>query len=408
MSGSFFPLDCYLSVDKGASLCYSEVEPVHDSTIEEVAVAMSFTSNGSFIIQRQIDQACRDGSRTAVVTGAHEINHPIRVPSDFTLILENCHLKMADGVFCNMFVNAAHGTDGGRNASGGDRNIVLEGRGRVVLDGGEYNGLSERNSLQDGRPHISVNSLLFFTNVDGFAIRNLHLRNQRWWAMNFIFCRHGRIQNIDFLSDDAWIDDDGTVRHGLGLCDGRPDPRFRYDQIRVKNSDGIDLRRGCHDILIENVSGFTEDDTIALTGLDGALEQTYSVEGLCPDIYNVIIRNVLSESFCANVRLLNQSGVKLYNVLIDGVFDASAGSEHMVRGNSAVRLGDSHLYGTRHAAPDETRNITVRNVCSRAENALRLAGAMRDCLFENIRGFDGQTALVENLATVDVAPFLKL
>ena len=48
--------------------------------------------------------------------------------------------------------------------------------GRVILDGGEYNGLSEKNSLKDGNPHISVNNLILFTNVDGFTIRGLHLR----------------------------------------------------------------------------------------------------------------------------------------------------------------------------------------------------------------------------------------
>ena len=365
---------------------------------------MSFSPNGSFIIQRQIDQACQDGSRTTIVTGTYEIHHPIRIPSDFTLILNCCHLRMAKNSFCNMFVNASHGTETGSTIGGTDRNISIEGLGRVILDGGEYNGLSERSSLKDGNPHISVNNLILFTNVDGFTIRNLHLRNQRWWAMNFIFCRNGRIQNIDFCSDDTWTDDDGLRYHGLGLPGNAS---FKYDKIHIKNSDGIDLRRGCHDILIENITGFTEDDTVALTGLDGTLERMYFVEGLCPDIYNVIIRNVNSSAFCANVRLLNQSGVKLYNILVDGVYDSSQDSPHMDRGGSGVRLGDNHLYGTRHATPDETKNITIRNVCSRAGAALRLAGAMKDCLFENIRAFDDETVLIDNNATVDPSPFIR-
>ena len=29
------------------------------------------------------------------------------------------------------------------------------------------------------------------------------------------------------------------------------------------NADGIDIRRGCRDIVIENITGFTEDDTVA-------------------------------------------------------------------------------------------------------------------------------------------------
>ena len=79
----------------------------------------------------------------------------------------------------------------------------------------------------------------------------------------------------------------------------------------------------------------------------------------------------------------------------------------MSRGGSGVRIGDAHLYGTRHATADETFNITIRNVYSRADAVMRLAGAMKDCLFENIRSFDGAGALLVNDATVDIAPFFK-
>lgn len=371
---------------------------------------MHFHPNGSEIIQQMIDTSCREGLRAITVTGLHEISAAIRIPSDFTLTLENCHLRMADGVYSNMFVNASHGTPEGRTPEGADRNIIIEGRGRVILDGGEYNGLSEKTHSKNGLPHISLNNILLFTNVDGFTIRNLHVRNQRWWALNFVSCRNGRIQDIDFCADDSWVDDDGSVYHGFGsrtYGGTEASSRFTYQKIRVKNADGIDLRSGCHDILIENITGFTEDDTIALTGLIGSTEKMYCVEGEEPAIYNVIIRNVLSSAFCANVRLLNQSGVKLYNILVDGVTDTSKDSPHMDRGGTGVRIGDNHLYGTRHATPDETRNITIRNVSSRAGAAMRIAGAMSDCLFENIRNFDGSPILIANDATVDICRYIR-
>jgi hypothetical protein len=71
--------------------------------------------------------------------------------------------------------------------------------------------------------------------------------------------------------------------------------------------------------VIENITGFTEDDTVALTGLYGRLEKQFEVDGLSIDIYNVTIRNIASASFCTNVRLLNQGEVKLHDILIDGV-----------------------------------------------------------------------------------------
>ena len=121
---------------------------------------MEFTKNGGAAIQAMIDAACENGSRQAHITGNYEIEKTILIPSDFTLILENCHLVMADDTFCNMFRNVRAGTDAGKTAEGGDRNIIIEGRGRVILDGGNYNGLSERNSEKDGRPHITVNNIL--------------------------------------------------------------------------------------------------------------------------------------------------------------------------------------------------------------------------------------------------------
>ncbi len=341
-------------------------------------------------IRTMIDIAVADGTRQAVVTGDYLIDETILLPSDFTLILENCHLTMAPGTFCNMFRNEHSGTDIGRTPAGTDRNIRILGRGRAILDGGEYNGLSERTSGKDGNPHISVNNLLLFTNVDGFTVEGIHCRNQRWWALNFIYCCHGRLSNIDFCSDDTRVLSDGSRAHGLR--------RDGYGDVYIKNSDGIDLRSGCHDILIENITGFTEDDTVALTGLNGRMEQLYAVDGLDSSIHNVIIRNVQSSAFCTNVRLLNQSGIRLYNILIDGVMDTSAGSPHLDRGIYAVRIGDNHLYGDRHSTPEETKNITVRNVYGRGSSVVQLAGSITNLVLDNICTFDACTVAVDNQA----------
>ena len=278
--------------------------------------------NGAVHIRQLINAAIAVGTRACTVTGDWEIEDTILIPSDFTLRLRDCHLTMADGTFCNMFRNESCGT--GRC----DRNIVIEGSGRVILDGGTYNGLSEKTSQRDGNPHISVNNILLFVNVENFRLTGLHVRNQRWWALNFLFCRRGLLRDLDFCSDDTWIDEDGNSHRGL--------EKSNYNGVKIKNSDGIDLRAGCRDILIENITGFTEDDTVALTGLWGTMEQMYAVDGMSTDICNVTIRDVRSSAYCANIRMLNQSGIKLYNILIDGKlkkdcdmqfkFDASSSS----------------------------------------------------------------------------------
>ena len=341
----------------------------------------NFLPNGCEYIESKINEAIENRSRTATVSGNFEIDHAIRLPSNFTLILQDCHLRMSDGSFSQMFVNEHHGTDLGRRVEGRDRNINIIGRGEAILDGGKYNGLSEKNHSRDGLPHIYKNNLLLFTNVDGFKISDVCCRNQRWWALNFVYCSNGYIGNIDFCACDIGIDENGNEYHGL--------IRSKYDEVLVKNADGIDLRQGCHDILIENITGFTEDDSVALTGLNGSLERRFAVEGLPSDICNVEIRNIRTAAFCTNVRLLNQGDVKLHDIVIDGVYDMGRESEHMDSGIFAVRIGDTRLYGPRHATEDETYNITVKNVRGEGYYVISLAGAMKNLVLYGIEAANG-------------------
>ena len=340
-----------------------------------------FAKGGSAYISSKIDEAIGNNSRSAVISGCWEIDAAIRLPSDFTLILEDAHLRMADGVYDNMFVNEHHGTGEGSTPDGADRNISLIGRGRAVLDGGKYNGLSEKTQLQNGLPPIWKNNLLLFTNVDGFRVSGIACRNQRWWALSFVYCRNGYIGNIDFCANDTAVDENGNEYHGL--------KRDRYNEVLVKNADGIDLRQGCRHIVIENITGFTEDDSVALTALDGRLERTFAVEGLPTDLCDVEIRNIRTAAYCTNVRLLNQGEIRLHDIMIDGVYDTSRESPYMDKGIYAVRIGDTRLYGQRHATEDETYNITVKNVRGCGEYVLSLAGAMRNLVCSGIEAADG-------------------
>ncbi len=346
-----------------------------------------FLRNGSAYLTSRIEEAVQNGSRMAVIEGDWEIDCAVRIPSDFTLILSDCHLRMANGCYSNLFVNEKHDTALGKTIAGTDKNIKILGRGRAILDGGKYNGLSERNQQKDGLPPIWKNNLVLFTNVKDFEISNISCRNQRWWALNFIYCSNGYLGNLDFCANDLSIDKDGNEMHGLR--------RNGYDEVLVKNADGIDLRQGCHDIVIENVTGFTEDDTVALTGLNGDMEQRFAVEGLPADICRVTIKNVRTSAFCTNVRLLNQCDVKLHDILVDGVYDTSENSPHMDRGIYAVRIGDTHMYGSRHSTEDETYNITVKNVYGRGDYVLALAGAIKDLMLENIKAADGTKLLLD-------------
>src|SRR5690606_6976749 len=108
----------------------------------------------------------------------------------------------------------------------------------------------------------------------------------------------------------------------------------------------VDLRRGCHDILMENITGRTGDDLIALTALPGKSQagglNSTQVTGPEPTegIWNVIIRNVRGNA-CPHhiIRLLNNHGMKMYDIVIDGVIDTAVAPEVC---RAAVKIGENH------------------------------------------------------------------
>lgn len=357
-----------------------------------------FSGTDSERIQKAVDEAKKSGMNKVVIppynalTGENKwvIDKAISLPSDISVVIDNAYMVMADGVYENMFINENLRREEGRKKSGRQKNISIEGIGNATLSGGEYNGLSESKSLKDGYPHISFNNMLLFSNVDGIKIKNIKIEKQRWWALCFVYCRNGYIGGIDFAADFTWDWEDGTSREQAPLGDNH----IEYRTIHVKNADGIDLRRGCSNFIIENITGYTEDDSVALTALKGTTEKMYGVEDEEDgDIHNVIIRSIMTKTLCSNVRLLNQGGTKLYNILIDGVFDASYEERYRNETNTVgighgVMIGDDYNYGDRQNTPDETYNITVRNVVTRAKCALAVGGGFSDSLIENVRVFD--------------------
>ena len=118
----------------------------------------NFNKNGYEYISNQISFAISNGKNEATVTGNWIIDQAIRIPSNFTLFLDGCHLVMADNCYSNMFVNENHGTSFGKTIQGRDKNISIIGKNSPILDGGNYNGLSEKNHNTNGLPPIWKNN----------------------------------------------------------------------------------------------------------------------------------------------------------------------------------------------------------------------------------------------------------
>lgn len=317
------------------------------------------------------------------------LDSAILLPGETVLELDNCHLKLSDRSRDNLMrsANCGMGVTEIEPLSNvhiyGVGTVLLEGADRPRATGDSGKVLGERTFGTDAGAEgesqrgdwRNIGLLLAF--VEGFSIRNLTMKDTHCWAISLERCAHGTLRDLDFASS------------GKKLIDG--------EERTILNQDGVDLRLGCHDILIENITGYSGDDLIALTaipnpnGEPGALASTmvsgarYRGAGL-DDIRHVVIRNV--RGYCRGghhiVRLLNTSGARLHDIVLDGLIDTSPPE---VRCKAAVKIGD-HNYGDGVAPLGDTARVIVTNVISRCEHTILIGGSLCDSAISNVIRWD--------------------
>ncbi len=334
-----------------------------------------FGENDSVTIQNAVFAAVENGSRTLVIprynarrdNAEWRIPVSIKIPSDFTVILDNCYMVQETGVYDNMFTNEHSHDSSYYHIDKEDKNITFKGIGNVVLSGGVHNHLLEKTTGKFGLPSMYCNNMFLWVNVNGINMSDLHIENQRWWAINHVMCRNVKIKNIHFFVVPL-----------------------------APTLDGIDMRVGCNNFEIENITGRTGDDTVAMTALMGRSEQRHLVEGKETHIHDIKIRNVKSDPIrYFGIRILNHDGNKIYNIDIDTVMDTSDfTSKSAGYPNCAIGVG-SHLYWSFHPAEHgDTYNINVKNVTSRANNSINLWRTLKDSTFTNVKTFSDNNTMI--------------
>ncbi|MBQ4226726.1 MAG: hypothetical protein II697_00860 [Clostridia bacterium] len=359
----------------------------------------------SLMLQAAVDAAALSGQavripRRNLRTNQNEwvLPRSVKLHSGSTVILDSCRLRLADGAFDGIFTNDFARTQAAGLISNRQYDIRIIGQGPAILDGGRHNGLTERNDRdsEDAKfEHRALeNTLIHLQNAERITVENLRIENPRYWGMTFHYCSYGRIANIQFMSS--------------GAC---------------PNADGIDLRIGCCDSVIENISGYTQDDSIALTALN---DDVAHVQGLDSDIHGIVIRNVSTCTRCANVRLLNHYGHKLYNVIIQNVQSSvekdpaspeanefplrlpdaprtspavepvywSTFDKRARRAHVCVKIGENGYFaqGGKGARLGDTFNIRVQNIQTDAQIGISLARTLCDSSFEGLQMF-GNSAI---------------
>ena len=293
-------------------------------------------------------------SRTIIFSGRDFLlNESVKLPSDTTVIIDNCMVKQADYTFDNIFCGANFTID--PIDPHGDwldmkpvKNIRIIGKGKAVVSGCDKNVRiyhpffkEEQDGVGDGfgwRTH-----LFHFAGVENIEIGNLEIIQGRCWAICIGMSKKGHIHDIKFDN-------------------------------RSKNGDGIDLRAGCSEFLIENISGYTKDDTVALNaGPAGYVAEKpltryyYSLQPwekfLCKpgadprdrDIHDVTIRNLNVSGFFHAVILLSLNDTNIYNVKISNIRDTGSRNFSLVDFYTGYGFGEGYVPGNIH-------DITVENV----------------------------------------------
>ena len=283
-----------------------------------------------------------------------DIDTAILLPSDITVILDDCHLRLVDGVVDNIFRNEVMYTDRMGKADSEQHDIHIVGRGNAVLDGGKMNNLFENtmNLPENAGKHVRMNNLILLHNVRRYSLSGFRCVNMRYWAINQLFCSEGFLHHLSFFNGE-----------------------------HHRNQDGINFRIGCHDAVVEHISGRTGDDVVALSAFPVGGDIKLAVEGKSVDIHDMTVRHVSASTHQTVVALRNTDGAKLYNVTVEDVHGMVDG-EYQPWG--VVRIGENDYFRERNSVLGETHHITVRNVSSACKGTVFLAATLCDSLVEDV------------------------
>ena len=358
------------------------------------------------------------------------LDRAILVPENTTVVLRNCTIKLSDRCRDNFFRSANCGI--GIENPARIHNVHIRGEGLCALVGADHPRATgdggkilanpcpytpedlcrlapwvpeERRSPEKLSFDLDSHSHSFGTdagkegesqygdwrgvgvllaNVEDFSIENLRIVKSHGWAISLEACANGRVEKIHFDANMS-KEIDGMLNN-------------------MENQDGIDLRNGCHHIIVSDITGCTGDDVIALTAIvpdewtykpGGSMRTTHVMPNdwnrRDRDIHDVIIRNVIAWSqLCWTIRLL-PCNTKIWNVVIDGVIDTPSRGQDTHHGVLLLGEPDS---GYGRNLPGSMRNVTISNLLCNSMHPITVAGYLKDSVITNVVNSNPDTPVV--------------
>ena len=328
-------------------------------------------------VQNAVDFASRKGINCVVIPSFNErtesnewiFEKAVKIPSYMTIVFLHCFIKHKDFMYENLFINSLAYDSQDRSIAKEQHDMTFMGVGDAVLSGGKQNGLKEKTCFLYGLPDKRPNATVLFNNVRNLVLENFQIHDSRWYGTYFIHCDTVRVSGLDF-------------DNGEDFC----------------NRDGVDIRQGNHNFLVENITGVTGDDTVALNNLGNDGNDGRYVEGKDCNTLNMVIRNVKADAGrWFTVRLLCQDRHLEHNFVLDTIMDVSR-TENKKRCDAAVVIGSHEYFYKIPAEIGDLAHITVRDVYTRAMRGVAFGGCSDDVKISNVHAYkDAPSALCVRL-----------
>jgi len=408
----------FLSVSASVIILFKYKDSVPGINRTEITPEM-FPGSDTEKIQSAVNAAKGTTNRVVISskrTGRENVwllDSAILLPGNMTVILENCTIQLSDQCRDNIFRSDNIGI--GITDPVWNNDISIIGVGDAVLKGADNpraTGDGARtlvSSVQKGRVSYGSdagkegvkqkgdwrNIMILIGYVDGFRLKNVTIENAHAWAVSFERTHNADISDIRFNCPDKQI------------VDGR--------EVFIANRDGIDLRHGCKNFRINNISGVTGDDFIALSilGLDaenqegGTLASTMVTSrkwhGPEDDTEKVYISNIQCHSLTRAVAIRANGQAGISNVYINGLIFEGGYNALLVGGKG---YGESSF-------PGKINNIYGVNIIGDGRSIIHIEEAIANCCFTNgiFRGKSDVTVtynidenLLENVIVENIIP----
>jgi len=324
---------------------------------------------------------CNGGTILFKDNPVYLISEAIALPSNTTMIVDGCKIKLADNIFDNIIRSGNLDIDeadpyGYAKQLLPAQNIKVLGKNGAEIEGAEnfYEGVNPKTGVKEkwlGDYWGWRNFTILFSYVDGFEISGLKVSKTHSWGIVLTNgCKNGHVNHINL-------------------------------HTTVKNGDGVSIIQGGSDIVIENITGETSDDTIILAAFDETrwsnnkyvfplLPVRYSDYSYGGDIHDITCRNI-ETSGIHHVMILLPSQPKIYNIYCSNISDGPKGGKRKV-----MRIYGNGQYG-QGFKPGNMYNIYMNDIRSyKADIALEFLAPVHNSHFNKITQLNPRGQVVQD------------